>query len=752
MTLTKSKRIFISNRLPFSIDPKTGQLKQGSGGLVSALLGVNLEDPFCWMGFETEEESANKIIESAPSLVPNLIVKPVVLEKKLYESYYDGFCNDVLWPLFHYEGQHTFFRRRDWQAYIAANRKMADEVLKIANPDDTIWIHDFHFLLLPQMLKQGNPGLKVGLFLHTPFPSSEIFRQLPVREEILKAVIRCDLIGFHEHSYLRHFTVSLKAHLGIDSTFFKAEIAGHTLHLGVYPISVDTQKWRTNANSPAVLKQTEVFKEKIQSNFLILGVDRLDYTKGLELKLLGFRRLLQKYPDLRGKVNLLQVAVPTRTKVPSYIRLKKQVDQLVGMINGEFGQPGYTPVNYIFNSITEDKLLALYKRAEALLITSKRDGMNLVAIEYAISQETEHPGVLVLSEFAGAASLLGQALIINPWDEDSIADALERAYRMPIAEKVHRVQGLQAVLSKYSATQWAVSYLKDLDVTSNHSEKLPVIRLDESNKYQSGELFERIMNAKKCYLVMDYDGTLVGIKGLPEFAVLRDEPRSLLLDLEKFFSIHILSGRNKEFLDEQFQDNPFSLAAEHGAFSRIGSSEWKSRVSSDIQSWFPEVKRVMNAYSETVPLSFVEAKEASIVWHYRQSPTDFAAFRAKKLDEELQVGLANQPVSVTIGNKIVEAKAVECNKGSYLRWLMDNEPDDTLYICIGDDRTDEDMFRIIQDKGISIKVGPGMTAAQYRLPYQEDVLKFLTEVLKEKEVKDGRKPTKKVTATTAAKL
>lgn len=733
--MTKSKRIFISNRLPFSIDAKTGELKQGSGGLVSALLGVSLDDPFIWMGFETDEESANKLSQNAKKLVPNLTVKPVVLDKKLYESYYDRFCNDVLWPLFHYEGQHAFFRRNDWQSYITANKKMAEQILKVAGPHDTIWIHDFHFLLLPEYLKQGNPNLKVGLFLHTPFPSSEIFRQLPVREEILRALIRCDLIGFHEHSYLRHFTVALKAHLGVDSSFFKAQIADHTLQLGVYPISVDTQKWMKKAKSEKIIKDTENLSEKIQSPFLVLGVDRLDYTKGIELKLRGFRRLLQKCPDLRGQISLLQVAVPTRVKVPSYIRLKKEIDQLVGMINGEFGQPGYTPVNYIFNSLSEDELLALYKRAECVLITSKRDGMNLVAIEYAIAQEQSDPGVLVLSEFAGAASLLGQALIINPWDEDSIADAVEKAYRMPIEEKSERVKGLQAILSKYSATQWAISFLKDLDEAQLAPAKKPVIRLESNNHFQHGDLFERILEAKNCHIVMDYDGTLVGIKMLPEQATLQENQKLLLKNLSAQFSVHILSGRSRAFLDQQFSDSKVCLAAEHGAYYRSYNDDWKSRVSSDIQSWFPEVTRAMKAYSDTVPLSFVEVKEASIVWHFRQSPTDFAEFRAKKLDEELQVGLANQPVTVTIGSKIVEAKAVECNKGSFLRWLMDSEntPEDTLFICIGDDRTDEDMFKILENKGISVKVGPGATAAHYRLAKQEDVLSFLNEILIRKE-------------------
>jgi len=731
--LTKPKRIFVSNRLPFSINSKTGDLKRGSGGLVSALLGVHLDQPFYWLGFETEGEVAQQLAQKSDQANPHLRLHPVVLEKRLYDSYYDKFCNDVLWPLFHYEGQHVFFHRENWNAYIQANRLMADEILKIAVDGDTVWIHDFHFLLLPEMLKQTNPNLKIGLFLHTPFPSSEIFRQLPVREDILRGMILADLVGFHEHSYLRHFTISLTTRLGIDSTFFKAEIDDHTLHLGVYPISIDNEGLRQRSVSPRVLELSEKFQQKIKSPFLILGVDRLDYSKGLELKLKGFRKLLQKYSELRGQVSLLQVAVPTRTKVPAYIRLKREIDQLVGTINGEFGQLGYTPVNYIFNSITENELLALYRRADCVLITSKRDGMNLVAMEYAVSQDLEDPGMIVLSEFAGASSLLVNSIMINPWDEDSVADALNSAYHMPMEERREKLQMTQEMLSKYSATQWAHSFLKDLDAAGDEPRRRPTLRISPKTSESQPKILDQIGKAKKCILVLDYDGTIVSLQKRPELAVVTKQAIQMLDKLQKHFTIYVLSGRDQKFLDAQFPNCSFHLAAEHGAFYKEPGGEWRSRVSSDIQSWYPEVQRVMEDYAERVPLSLVETKAAALVWHFRLSPVEFASFQARKLDDELQVGLANLPVVVTTGSKIVEAKAVECNKGSFVRWLLESESPEHLVIGIGDDRTDEDIFRILGDRGITIKVGNENTVAQYRLNSQEDVLPFLQEISKIRE-------------------
>jgi len=726
--LTKSKRIFVSNRLPYSVNPATGEAVRGTGGLVSALLGVNLGAPFEWMGFETNEGVARQLRELPPDSEHQVSLRPVVIDKKLYESYYNGFCNDVLWPLFHYENENTFFARKHWESYQEANRRMADAILKAAGDHDTVWIHDFHFMLLPGMLKAKKPQLKVGFFLHVPFPSSEIFRQLPVRDEILKALVRCDLVGFHDHSYLRHFTVTLKSHLGIDSTFFKAQVENHVLHLGVYPISIDGRELAAAALSPAVRDREENFKDQIRTPFLILGVDRLDYTKGIELKLRGFYRLLSKYPELRGQVKLLQVAVPTRTKVRSYVRLKKQVDELVGTINGEFGQPGYSPVDYIFNSVSQTDLLALYRRAECLLVTSKRDGMNLVSMEYVVAKDPENPGVLILSEFVGAASILGQALLVNPWDEDSIADAIHTAHSMIFVERRARLKMLQEILARYSASQWAESFLADLEL---HTPALqdPVIHLAPDLKSWPAPLVERIAAAKTCYLITDYDGTLVSLNALPHLATISDERRESIRRLQSVLKFWILSGRGRDFLSSQWPENDVHMAAEHGAYFRTPRGEWINRIDSNIQSWYAEVKRVMDEYTVKVPLSFVESKDASIVWHYRLSPRNFAEYQAKKLDEELTIGFSNQPVSIAMGSKIVEAKALECNKGHFLKHLMESDPDNgALFLCLGDDRTDEDMFRLNDPRLVSIKVGKETTAAAYRVDSQERVDSLLQNI------------------------
>lgn len=723
----RSKRIFISNRLPFTVNSKDQSLTRGSGGLVSALLGVSLDEPFFWLGFETDPRVANALRTRSDEITPNLRCHPVLLAKDVYEKYYDGISNDLIWPLFHYETHLSHFNRTNWEHYRRANQTMADEILKVAQESDTVWIHDFHFLLLPQMLKEKNPSLKVGFFLHIPFPSVEIFRQLPVREEILKSLTSADLVGFHEHSYLRHFLMSMKAFLGIDSTLFKADIGQHTLHLGVYPISIDTEEYQRKASSQDVENLCQSYRESTRG-FQILGVDRLDYTKGLELKLRGFQRALQKYPELVGNVSLLQVAVPTRQKVPFYAKIKKNLDQLVGAINGEFGTPEHVPVRYIFNSIPEETLLALYRRADATLVTSKRDGMNLVAMEYVMAQDIRHPGVLILSEFAGAASLLPDALIINPWDPDVIADSIFQAFHMSSEEKRQRLNNSQDTLLRYSASKWAQGFLGDLEQTTPEKDLACLPLANDPNLWPAK--LQISLQAKKIRLILDYDGTLAPLRPRPELALLDTEVRDILSALNEEIEVFIVSGRPRQFLDAQFGEMPFTLVAEHGAFYRLAGQKWQSRVSSNVHTWYDEVDRVMSAYSEKVPRSFVERKEAGVVWHYRQSPPDFAEFQAKKLDDELNTCLGNEAVTISMGAKIVEAKANECNKGSFLRWLMQSSFRDTsYYICIGDDRTDEDMFKILGEKGLSIKVGMEYTTASYRISRQEDVPVVLKSIL-----------------------
>ncbi|MEK7356971.1 MAG: trehalose-6-phosphate synthase, partial [Bdellovibrionota bacterium] len=445
----------MANRLPFTLAADKKSVRTSSGGLVSALNGVKSRAEKIWIGCAPEglTEAEWPILEEKVNQRSNgWKYRPVFIGEELYDGYYNRLCNDVLWPLLHYQPELVQFDDAAWKAYKEVNEKIAVEIASFAEDDDLVWIHDFHLFLVPKILRKLRPQLRTGFFLHVPFPSSEVFRQLPVREQILDSLLDANLVGFHDYSYLQHFGSAILRLLGLESNFVSVKRGSHTTRLGVFPVSIDTENFMKRANDPKVCALAKTF---VKSQFQFLGVDRLDYMKGLDLKLKAFRELLVSHPEYQGRVSLLQVAVPTRTGVPVYMELARETARLIGEINGAFSTPTWTPIQYLHSSVTQDQLLALYAASDALLVTSKRDGMNLVALEYIASKRDDRPGVVVLSEFAGAISTLSHVLAVNPWDFEGTAKKMVQAIEMPRAEKLDRQRTMHQYLSRYTATTWA---------------------------------------------------------------------------------------------------------------------------------------------------------------------------------------------------------------------------------------------------------------------------------------------------------
>jgi trehalose 6-phosphate synthase/phosphatase len=725
--MKKGRWVIVSNRLPVSIDSKTRKIVQGSGGLVTALSNVKSKKETVWIGTlpgKTQEQILPRGLEV------------VNVEPDIYDRFYNGMSNDVLWPLFHYERQFVKFERRNWLAYIEVNRRFAEKILEIAKPDDLIWIHDFHLFMVPKFVKEKKRNLRIGFFLHIPFPSSEVFKELPVRKEILDGLIKADLIGFHDYSYLNHFCRSLSNTLGLDSSLLFVQTRNHRAQLGVFPVSIDAQKFQRKSNSPPVLKLAQDYAKRIPRS-LVLGVDRLDYIKGIDLKLLAFAEALRRNPEFIGKLSLLQVAVPSREDVEEYQNLKQQVEQLVGKINGEFGKPGYIPVHYMFKSISFGELVALYRRSQALFISSKRDGMNLVSLEFIASQPEEDPGVVLLSEFTGAIGTLSNVLSINPWDIDRTAEKIIEAVTMPVRQRIALQKPMMEYLQNYSATAWAESFLNRLERSY-----IPDVHIIEeikpSQKTNKGmkSLYKACKGAQ-VLVFLDYDGTLVPIQSHPDKAILTKDMKDVIRSLASDPSLEVIvvSGRDMNFLTKQLKGSRVSLAGEHGAsYWNIRSREKISLVRSDVRSWYYMAKRIMSDYASRVPHSFVEEKEYALSWHYRNSPSDFAGYQSRKLAEELGVGLSKYPVTILQGKKVIEARAIEANKGSFVRWYAENQwqiyGDKKTIIALGDDATDEDMFTNLGENGISIRVGNGETKANYRLKKQEEVIELLKSIAK----------------------
>jgi trehalose 6-phosphate synthase/phosphatase len=739
MPMQRQRWITVSNRLPFSVSTDGNQISTSSGGLVSALNGVRTKSERLWIGASPDGLTHDRWPEVSRRLNnTQWRFHPVFAPQNLYEAYYNRFCNDVLWPLLHYHGELVRFETEAWESYQKMNQLFALELIKIARPDDLVWIHDFHLFLLARELRLLRPELRIGFFLHVPFPSSEIFRQLPVREEILFSLLECDLIGFHDYAYLQHFQNAVQRVLGLESHFLSITRKERVTRLGIFPVGIDTSDFIRRSAQPKI---QALEKEIRQNEFLFLGVDRLDYMKGIDLKLKAFRHLLRENPEYRGHTTLLQVAVPTRSAVPAYSDLARETACLVGEINGEFSTPKWTPIQYIHASVSSDQLLALYRAADALIVSSKRDGMNLVALEYIASQDPTDPGVVLLSEFAGAISALSHTLAINPWDIEDSANKMKLAVTMSDQEKICRMNTMQSYIKSYTSTEWAISFMAELSRPVPERLQKDPPRLDLSD-ISIHTVCNRLLapEPKRITIFVDYDGTLVPICLRPEDAVLSDESKTLLRNLVSYpwLDIVVVSGRDSKFLQEQFREFPIHLASEHGAKSYDPTNgRWRRHVHRSRADWYPDALKIMKDYADRVPGSRVEKKQYAIAWHYRLAPPEYGDLQSKKLAEELEIGLANLPVSIIRGKKVIEARAIEADKGVFARSFLEASPAHTGSLVIGDDATDEDIFKAIRGRGISIRIGPGPSAADFALLSQADVLVFLLKLATALEEKMG---------------
>lgn len=720
--------LLVSNRLPLAYHSKLKIFTPSSGGLVSAIKGldpVKVGYDFEWMGILTNDISSDDIQKLKTHPVGNLPCHPIIVPKTLYDNYYNLYCNNVLWPLFHYERNMVKHSQEGWAAYCEVNQMVANAILDEARDTDTIWVHDFQLMLVPGMVKEKRPQLKVGFFLHIPFPSSEIFRELPQRKEILNSLLRCDQIGFHDLSYLNHFRSSVQRLIGEVPTSEKT--------WGVYPISIDTEHFKNLAELPETEEWINKYSKSKKKMRWILGVDRLDYIKGILLKLQAFRHFLKRFPEEREKVQLVQIIIPSRTEVSQYKNLKREIEQMVSSINGEFGSPAWMPVQYIYHSVCEPELSALYQLSDVLFISSRRDGMNLVSLEYVMSQKDQYPGVILLSEFAGAHSTLSYAMSINPWNVTDTVMRLKDALHHPEVKRKKEMRAMKDFLTKYTSSDWAKFILRDLVIEHKKSEV--VKQLPEHGKFE----WMKDLKGKRVLFFCDLDGTLAPISPHPKDVRLQDSTIDLLQEISenKNCEFVVVSGRDKEFLEEQFLDYDFNfpLAACHGAYSFSPKDNlWHNLIPHDSTKWKDLVLEILELYTLRTPESFIEDKGHAVTWHYRNSPREFADFLANKLFFELEEAMTGQPVQVNWGKKVIEVKSIHANKGYFVQqWIQAQTKKPDYIVAIGDDTTDEDMFNVLQDrkdiKPFCIKVGKEKTDAHYFIREQNSVNLFLQNFL-----------------------
>jgi trehalose 6-phosphate synthase/phosphatase len=726
---THNRIVLVSYRLPFRV--QDGQLTQNSGGLVSAILtlaraqakdGVNrFDNEILWVGRadNTPEELARYQEQTGPF---RLI--PVPIDPELDKRYYGGFCNDTIWPLFHYFPSLTSFVEDHFDAYRRANEQFVAQLESILQPTDLIWIHDYQLMLLPEMIRSRFPDANIGFFLHIPFPSFEIFRLMPRpwRQALLGGMLGSDVIGFHTFDYTQYFLRSVRRTLGIETTPTSAKVEGRIVKVDAFPLGIDYERFHQALDSPEVLAERQKLQDILGGKKLIFSVDRLDYTKGLLERLLGFEQFLDLHPEWHQKIVFDMVVVPSREIVVRYQDMKKEIDATVGRINSKYGSLAWRPVVYEYRSLAFPEMVALYAASYVGLITPLRDGMNLVAKEYLACQG-EPTGVLILSEMAGAAVELSEAILVNPTDKKEVAAAIDKALSMSETERITALRHMQNRLKRYDVFSWAEEFFETMKQVRREYRIRRVRLLSEPVE---NEIVNQYVRALHRVFFLDYDGTLVPFSKYPETAV---PPQSLLQQLDRLAAdpanrIVIISGRQKEFLDRCFMNLNLVLIAEHGAFVRKPGSEWISNVDTD-PAWKQKVLPVMQRYADRCNGAFIEDKAVSLVWHYRNAEIEVGRLRSQELKDELRDLFSRDSVlQVLEGNKIIEVKKSGYNKGSAAAKMLESIEYDFL-MAIGDDTTDEDLFHALPPKALTLKIGLSPSLARFNLTSQREVYRLL---------------------------
>jgi trehalose 6-phosphate synthase/phosphatase len=728
--------VIVSNRLPFTVSFREGmpRFRASSGGLTTGLwsyLEHGTTEPgkrpdFLWLGWPGASIAAEHEAAVREHGRQRFKAYPVFLSEESVDRFYHGFCNKTIWPLFHYFPTLTRYEEDYWQEYQRVNRAFGDAVLDVLHPDDMVWVHDYQLMLLPRLIRERFPEIPIGFFLHIPFPSYEVFRLLPRawRVEMIEGLLGASLVGFHTHDYTRDFLTSVLRTAGYEHQLGTITLRDRVVKVDTFPMGIDFERFARAAASAETEKRVGELRAKCAGQKVIFSVDRLDYTKGLINRLRGYDLFLKRNPHWRGKVVFVVSVAPSRVGIESYQAMKQELEQTVGRIVGAYGNVHWTPLIYQYRNLSFDDIVALYRLCDVALITPLRDGMNLVAKEF-IAARPDQTGVLILSEMAGAAKEMGEALIINPFHYDDFARALEQALVMPAAEQVKRNQLLQDRLRRYNVDRWADDFIQAMVATQRTEAARRARSL--TGKAQT-TLMQQYRSATRRALLLDYDGTLVPFAEDPDKARPDADLLKLLdaLGSDPLNEVVIISGRPRRDLEEWFGDLPVALVAEHGVWLRHQRADWRM-LKAITTEWKERVRPILQLYVDRLPGALLEEKEFSLAWHYRRADPEQASLRAKELLDDLAGYTRNIDVQVLEGNKVIEIRNTGVNKGTAaMDWLTRCTPD--FILGIGDDWTDEDLFRALPPTAYSVRVGLANTAARYYLSNHTVVRRVLGEL------------------------
>ncbi len=724
-----SKTIFISNRLPVTVKKENQEIEyeKSIGGLATGLKSYHERSNSVWVGWPgiTNEKLSSRDQKSiAKDLEKEYKCLPVFMSEEEIEQFYYGFCNKTIWPLFHYFSNKAEYDIDLWQAYVDVNEKFFKKTEPIIEENDTIWIHDYQLMLLPKMIKDKYPNTKIGFFLHIPFPSFEIFRLLVWREEILLGLLGADLIGLHTYDYVRHFLSSVRRLLGFENSLNRITYEDRYVQVEAFPMGIDYARFTKQYDTKQFHAEVRQITSNTQGEKVILSIDRLDYTKGIPERIRAFDNFLCENPEYKGKVRFHLIVAPSRVAVDTYEELRSEITELVGEVNGKHGTVGWMPIWFYFQSFSQESLIALYKYSDVLLVTPLRDGMNLVSKEY-IAARTDFEGMVVISETAGAASEIGEVVVVNANDGDAISRGIKTALEMPREEKIAINKILHKRLKRYNVDFWAEEFIEAVSRAVKESEQKVTRNIDQ-NKALVADAYGK---AKKRIIFLDYDGTLVGFKSIPQQAKPDPELKRILFNLvdDPKNTVVIVSGRDRYALEDWLGDLRLYMLAAHGLWRREQDGEWKMTAPLD-NSWKEMISNILQMYTDRMPGALIEEKDYSLAFHYRQCEPDMVKMKLGEVRSALSSTIQSMSLGIQEGNKVLEIKDNRVDKGqSAAAFIYDQDYD--FILGVGDDRTDEDLFNALPQDAFSIKIGMGNTHARFRLrswKSMRELLKLLT--------------------------
>lgn len=723
------KNVIVSNRLPVSIaHSESGfSFKESIGGLATGLSSIHKNSDSVWIGWpgiESESITAKQKEQLETTLYEEYKCIPVWLTQNELDKYYYGFCNNTIWPLFHYFANNAVYDEVLWAEYQNVNRKFFERSKPYIHDDSLVWVHDYQLLLLPELLKAENDEASVGFFLHIPFPSFELFRLIPWRDEILEGLLGADLIGFHTYDYARHFLSSVRRLLGHEHQLGSLSVHERPIKIDVFPMGIDYKKYNTASRLPEVQKEIQKLEKNLKTKNVILSVDRLDYTKGILQRIKAYQSFLLRYPEYRENVQMILIVAPSRIAVSSYLDLKKEIEEMVGNINGELGTMGWIPIWFFFQSFSFEELSALYRKSNILLVCPVRDGMNLVAKEYVAAHE-DSLGTVVLSETAGAAREMSEAIIVNANNDHEMSDAIHEALLKPESEQASSNVRMQKRLMRYTVQAWAKDFMTSLEEIHSMKKDMPARMISSQIKNELCCAFEVSRNP---VLFLDYDGTLVTHNNRPDKAKPDAELIQLLKELGTMARVVIISRRDRKNMEQWLGHLDISIVASHGIWTKVIDGEWilTEQITNE---WKDQIRPILERFTDRTPGSHIDEKEYSIAWQYRHTEPDLASIRVSELRETLMDITNNQNIGLVEGRKEIEVKDITINKGRAIsKYLMGDTHD--FILALGDDWTDEEMFQVMPEHAYDIRVGSGITHAKYSIKNSKQARKLLKDIVK----------------------